>query len=119
MNLLINLKYQIFFVLLSYQKKLQSVECCLSRINTSRNKKLKMFLLSAKNNFYITSSSYVEGHVKKHSSLNFMPVVGFQASKIWMFSKFTMRQVLKSFSGRNNFSQRPLLFSFLLVFHMV
>ena len=30
-----------------------------------------MFLLHAQNNFYIILSSYVEGHVKKNSSLNF------------------------------------------------
>ena len=59
-----------------------------------------MFLLGAENTM---SSSYVEGHVKKHSSPNFMSLVGFQASKIWMlFGKFTVEQVLKSFSGRNN-----------------
>ena len=46
---------------------------------------LKMFLLCAQNNFYIKMSSYVEGHVQKNSSLNFMSLVGFQASKIWMF----------------------------------
>ena len=45
---------------------------------------LKMFLLSAQNNFYIILSSYVEGHVQKDSSLNFMSSVGFQASKMWM-----------------------------------
>ena len=33
-----------------------------------------------------------------------MSLVGFQASKIWMFfGKFTVEQVLKSFSGRNSF----------------
>ena len=37
------------------------------------------------NNFYIVLNSYVEGHVKKNSILNFMSSVGFQASKIWMF----------------------------------
>ena len=50
---------------------------------------LKMFLLSAQNNFYIILSSYVEGHVQKYSSLNFMYSVGFQVSKIQMlFQKF-------------------------------
>ena len=46
---------------------------------------LKMFLLSAQKIFYIILSSYVEGHVQKNSSLNFMSPVGFQASKIWNF----------------------------------
>ena len=44
-----------------------------------------MFLLSAHNNFYIILRSYVEDHVKKNSSLNFMSMAGFQASKIWTF----------------------------------
>ena len=43
---------------------------------------LKIFLLSAQNNAYVILSSYVEGHVRKKSSLNFMSPVGFQASKI-------------------------------------
>ena len=36
----------------------------------------------------------------KKSSLNFMPLVGFEASKIWklFFGKFTVQQVLKSFA---------------------
>ena len=46
---------------------------------------LKMFLLSAQNNFYVTLSSYEEEQVKKSSSLNLMSSVGFQASKIWVF----------------------------------
>ena len=41
-----------------------------------------------------------------------MSLVGFQASKIWIFfGKLFMEQVLKSFSGRNN-SLKPLLFRF-------
>ena len=43
-----------------------------------------MFLLSAQNNFSIILSSYVEEHGQKNSSLNFMSLVGFQASDIWM-----------------------------------
>ena len=44
----------------------------------------------------------------KNSSLNFMSLVGFEASKIWMFfGKFTAEQVLKSFSGRNNCLKSP------------
>ena len=31
-----------------------------------------MFLLSAQNSFYIMLSSYVEGHVQKNWSLNFL-----------------------------------------------
>ena len=63
-------------------------------------------------NFYIISSSYVEEHVKKNSSLNFMSLAGFQASKIWMcFWKLTAEQVLKSFSSRNN-SLKPPVFGF-------
>ena len=44
-----------------------------------------MFLLSAQNNFSFILSSYVEEHVKKSSNLNLMSLVGFQASKIWVF----------------------------------
>ena len=54
--------------------------------------------------------SYVEGHVKKSSSLNFMSSVDFLASKICIFfGKFTAEQVMKSFLGRNN-SLKPLVF---------
>ena len=58
-------------------------------------------------------SSYVEWHVKKNSRLNFVSSVGFQASKICMFffGKFTAKQVLKSFLGRNN-SLKPHFFRF-------
>ena len=62
---------------------------------------LKMFLLSAQNTML---SSYVEGCVKKNSRLNFIPLIGFQASKTWFFL-----QVLKSFSGRNNCLKPPVL----------
>ena len=44
-----------------------------------------MFLLSVQNNFYIILSSCVERYMKKISSLNFMSLVGFQASKMWKF----------------------------------
>ena len=67
-----------------------------------------MFLLSAQNNFYIILSSYVEGHEQINSSQNFMSLVGFQASNIWMFFfKFAAELVWKSFSGRNNFLEPP------------
>ena len=37
-----------------------------------------------------------------------MSLVGFQAFKIWMFfEKFTVEQVFKSFSGRNNTLKSP------------
>ena len=63
-----------------------------------------MFLLRAQNAMF---SSYVERQMKKKSSL-----VGFQASKTWMFfGKFTENQVLKSFSGRSN-SLKPPVFGF-------
>ena len=67
-----------------------------------------MFLLSVQNNFFIMSS-YVEEHVKKNSSLNFMSSIGLQASKICMyfFGKFTVEQVLKSFLGRYNSLKPP------------
>ena len=69
-----------------------------------------MFLLSAQNNFYVIMSSYVEGHVKKNPSLNFLSLVGFQASKICkFFRKFTGEQVLKSFLSRNNSLKPPLV----------
>ena len=74
-----------------------------------------MFLLSAHNNCYIILSSYVERHLQKNSSLNFMPLVGFQASKIWIFF---WKIYCGAFSGRNN-SLMPTFFDFLTVFHMV
>ena len=59
-----------------------------------------MFLLSAQNN-YILLSSYVEGHVKKNPSLNFMSPVGFHALKICMFFwKSYYRAIFKVTLGR-------------------
>ena len=61
-----------------------------------------MFILSVQNNFYVILSSYVEAHVIKKSSLNFISPFGFQASKIWMFfGKIFVELVWQSFSGRN------------------
>ena len=78
-----------------------------------------MFLLSAQNNFCVILSSYVEGHVKNNSNLNFISLVGFQTSKTGcFFGKFTAEQVLKSFSGRNN-SLKPPFFGFLIVSYLV
>ena len=68
-----------------------------------------MFLLSPQNTIF---RSYLDGHVKKNSSLNFMSSVGFQVSKIWMFfGTFIMEPVLKSFFGRHN-SPNPSVFGF-------
>ena len=53
---------------------------------------LKMFLLSAQI-FFVILSSYVEGHVNKKSSLNFMSSVGSQASKSWMFFLENLLQI--------------------------
>ena len=47
---------------------------------------LKMFVLSAQNNFYYCIEFICRKTHEKNSSLNFMSSVGFQASKIWMFS---------------------------------
>ena len=65
-----------------------------------------MLLLSDQNTML---NSYVEGHGKKDSSLNFMSLIGFQASKTCFFAKFVAEQVLKSFSGRNNSLKPPVL----------
>ena len=46
---------------------------------------MKMFLVSNQSNFYLIMSSYVEGHVEKSISLNFMSLVGFQTFKIYGF----------------------------------
>ena len=81
------------------------LSCALNTYGT-----LSMFLLSVQNNFYIILSSYVERHAKQNSSLNFMSLVGFQASEIWIFfffGKLTAQQVLKSFSDRKNFLKPP------------
>ena len=57
--------------------------------------------------------------MQKNSSLDFMSLVGFQASKIWIFfGKLTAKLVWESFSGGNN-SLEPTIFDFLTVFHMV
>ena len=115
------------FFPISYLEKLQPGKYQLSRISTSRNINsknckiqffslfgwffknfalkiygvLKMFLLSAQNNFYIVSSSYVEGHVKKKSSLNFMSLVGFQAPKFWMFFWKIFVELVPQFSCKS------------------
>ena len=73
-----------------------------------------MFLLSVQNNFSIILSLYVEGHVKKNSSLNFTLFgwfPGLQNLNVFFFvvEKFTAEQVLKSFSGRNNSLKSPVL----------
>ena len=67
-----------------------------------------MFLVSAQNNFYIILRLICRRACEKKSSLNFISLVSFQASKIWMFfGKFTAKQVSKSFSGRNNSLKAP------------
>ena len=77
-----------------------------------------MLLLSAWNDFYIILSSYVEGYVKKISRLNFMPLVGFQASKIWKFLlKVYSEASLQIIFRKNFFPRTP--FDFRTVFHMV
>ena len=74
---------------------------------------LSLFLLYFQNSFWVILSWHVEEHVKQNSSLNFVSLVGFQASKVWVFflGKFTAEQVLKSLSGRNN-SLKPPVFGF-------
>ena len=108
MNLLISLKYLNLFFPVSYQEEFQPVKYYVSRISTSRNVKLKIvkfsFLASSAffflnfalktygtlkmflNNFYIISSSYVEEHVKKDSSLNFVfgRIPGFQNLDVFL-----------------------------------
>ena len=49
-----------------------------------------MFLLSTQNSFYIILSSYIEEHVQKNSSLNFMSSVGFHTSNLDVFLKHLM-----------------------------
>ena len=100
--------YIFFFFSLIYQKKFQLVKYYHSNLSTQLNSRLriqlfslfgwffknfppktycilKMFLLSAQNNIYVIMSSYVKGHAQKYLSLNFMSLVGFEASKICMF----------------------------------
>ena len=100
--------YIYFFFSLIYQKKFQLVKYYHSNLSTQLNSRLriqlfslfgwffknfhpktycilKMFLLSAQNNIYVIMSSYVKGHAQKYLSLNFMSLVGFEASKICMF----------------------------------
>ena len=78
-----------------------------------------MLLLSAQNNIYIILSSCVKGHMEKIQAWFFMSLVGFQASKIWIFfGKFTAEQVLKPFAGRDN-SLKLTVFGFSDVFCLV
>ena len=72
-----------------------------------------MLLLSVQNNFYIILSSYVEGQVKKIQVLNFCIFgwfPGLQNLDVF-FGKFTVGQVLKSFSGTND-TLKPPVFGF-------
>ena len=72
---------------------------------------LKMFLLSAQNNFSIMLYSYV--HVQKNSSLNFLSLVGFQASKIWMFFwKISCKASLEIIFRQKYFPRAPCFFIF-------
>ena len=73
---------------------------------------LKMFLLSTQNNFYIILSSYIEEHVQKNSSLNFMSWFPHLQSGC-PFGTFNVGQVLRSFLGKNN-SLKPPVFGFSL-----
>ena len=59
-----------------------------------------MFLLSAQNNSYIVSSSYVEGHLKQNLSLDFMLNFGWfpALQNLGAFWKLTVEQILKPFS---------------------
>ena len=112
-DLLINLILQIFFLLLSYKQELQAVKYYLSRISTSSIIKLKklqnlvfqpflliylnlalkiycflkVFLLRAQclKHFLYYIEFLCRTSCEKNSSLNFMSLIGFQASKIQMF----------------------------------
>ena len=116
MDLLITMKYEILFFLMSYWNSFKLSNIILSVFSTNFNfaantyGTLNMFLLSVQTNFYILLSSYVKGHMKKKSSLRFMYLVCFQVSKIWtLFGKFTLEIALKSFSGRNNSVEAPFM----------
>ena len=68
-----------------------------------------MFLLSVQNTML---NSYVEGHVKKiHVKISCLWLVSRPPNSRCFFGKFTLEQVLKSFSGRNN-SLKPSVFGF-------
>ena len=78
-----------------------------------------MFWLSVQNNFYITSSLYVEEHVKNIFSLNsYLRLVPKPQKSRYFFWNLTVEQVLKSFSDRNN-SLKPPCLEFIIVFHIV
>ena len=69
---------------------------------------LKMFLLSAENNFHIILTSYVEGNVIKVQVWTLCRWLVVRSPKSGCcFGKFTVEQVLKSFSGRNNSLKPP------------
>ena len=126
------------FLLIWYQEQFQPVKYCLSSISTSRIIKLikckiqflslscllplifafktyasrKRFLLSAQDNFYIILSSYAEGHVKNNEVwISCLWLVSRCPKPGSFFGKFTVSQVLKSFSSRNN-SPEPLAVGF-------
>ena len=73
---------------------------------------LKMFLLSAQNNFYVILSSYVKGHVKENQLwISCLWLVSSSPKSRWFFREFFVDLVRKSFSGRNN-SREPPVFWF-------
>ena len=73
---------------------------------------MKMFLLSAQNNFYVILSSYVEGQVKENQLwVSCLWLVSSSPKSRWFFREFFVELVRKSFSGRNN-SREPPVFRF-------
>ena len=78
-----------------------------------------MFVLSAHNNFYIILGSYVEEHVIKNPSLNFMSLGGFQAFKIWIFWKIYCGASFEIIFRQKSFPKDFLFLDFVIVFYMI
>ena len=113
MDLLINLKYWIFLFLIffslsrwfsfSFAPKIYSI--------------LKMFLLSVQNNYI---EFICRRACPKKSSLNFMSLVVFKASKTWLFfSKNLLQSKFSNYFQAEIIPWSPMFLNFLTEFHMV
>ena len=119
---------------ISYQEEFHPVKYCLSRISTSRNIKFKRlqnsiflafgwFFKFCPQNLWHFEDVPIKCPKKFLYYIEFICRRTFEKKQVWIlclqlaspqnldvfFGKFTVQQVLKSFSGRNNF-QEPSIF---------
>ena len=112
MNLLINLKYEIFLFLIFFSLfRWFSFSFALKIYST-----LKMFLLSVQNNYI---EFICRRACAKKSSLNFMSLVLCKASKTWLFfSKNLLQSKFSNYFQADIIPWSPMFLNFLTEFHM-